>query len=96
MRIFAQRECHEAGVIFCHHPMSEQTLSFVLKLRLLYPNPEADGKPLLRGSLTQIGDAQMRHFDALERLVEILNSSMNHMAVKNNMEEARCESQDDT
>jgi hypothetical protein len=75
--------------------MTEQTLSFVLKLRVLYPNADADGAPLLRGSLVQVGAAHGQHFDSLGRLVEILNSSMNHTACEAKTEESKCESHSD-
>lgn len=82
-------------VVLCRHPMDEQTLSFVLKLRVVYQNADADGAPRLRGSLVQVGDAQGQHFVSLDQLVEILNRSMNAAAETSNVEEAECESHSD-
>lgn len=73
--------------------MSEQTLSFVLKLRVIHL--EADDKPLLRGSLVRVGAPEGQHFHSLERLLEILHSSMKDASVGTKMEESKCESQSD-
>lgn len=52
--------------------MREQTISFILKMRLLQPSQSAEGKPILRGSLQQIGVDQIHTFGSMGRLVEIL------------------------
>lgn len=82
-------------VVLCRHPMDEQTFSFVLKLRVVHQNADADGAPLLRGSLLQVGDAQGQHFISLEQLAAILNRSTNAAAETSKAEEAECESHSD-
>lgn len=72
--------------------MSEQTLSFVLKLRVLHP--EADDKPLLRGSLVRVGAPEGQHFHSLERLLEILSCNLNATMPQEIQEETICDFQD--
>lgn len=89
MRVPAQREWHESSVLSFQCPMNEQTLAFVLKLRVLYQSTNEGGMPLLRGSLLHVESAQEQHFHSLERLVEILTHSLNTAARKSETEESK-------
>lgn len=56
--------------------MREKTLSFILKVHLLLPNPPSEGEVVLRGAVQQVGLGETRYFGSWEGLLQILREKM--------------------